>query len=221
VFTSDNGACFEWDPLGFDGRSSNQNVLHRGEQIDQMGGPGTFHSVGSGWANASNTPWRLYKHFNHEGGIASPGIVHWPAKLHRLAGTIHHHPAHVIDLFPTALAVTGAAYSGKIPLPGVDLISQLVDRPRESGTIFEDRFLFFEHQGNRAVRHGKWKLVALDDQPWELYDFSVDRIESNDLSESRPEVVRSLSNAWDKWAAENQVTPLPRDLRVPYLKPDL
>lgn len=221
VFTSDNGACFEWDPLGFDGRSSNQNVLHRAEQIDQMGGPGTFHSVGSGWANASNTPWRLYKHFNHEGGIASPGIVHWPAKLHRLAGTIHHHPAHVIDLFPAALAVTGAAYSGKIALPGFDLISQLIDRTRESEAIFEERFLFFEHQGNRAVRQGKWKLVALDDQPWELYDFSVDRIESNDLAESRPEVVRSLTNAWEKWAAENQVNPLPRDLRVPYLKPDL
>ena len=78
----------------------------------------------------------------------------------------------------------------------------------------------FEHQGNRAVRDGKWKLVALDDEPWELYDFSMDRTESNDLSAEHPEIVTELSLAWRQWAAENNVTPLPKDLRVPYLKAD-
>lgn len=213
VFTSDNGACFEWDPFGFDIKSSNQNILHRGEMIEEMGSPGTFHSVGSGWANSSNTPWRLYKHFNHEGGIASPGIVHWPAGLQAEAGTIDHQPAHIIDLMPTAVAVAGANYSGKLPLPGTNLIEQI----NQGG---QPRTLYFEHQGNRAVRRGKWKLVALDDQPWELYDFTTDRIETNDLAKQYPEKVQELSAAWDRWGSLNNVTPLPRDLGVMYLKPD-
>lgn len=79
VFLSDNGACAEWDPSGFDGKSGPDNQLHRGADLERMGGPDTYHSAGSGWANVSNTPWRLYKHYTHEGGIASPGIVHWPA----------------------------------------------------------------------------------------------------------------------------------------------
>lgn len=213
VFTSDNGACFEWDPFGFDIKSSNQNILHRGEMLDEMGGPGTFHSVGSGWANASNTPWRLYKHFNHEGGIASPGIVHWPAGLQVEAGSIDHQPAHVIDLLPTAVAAAGANDKGPLPPAGIDLIDQI----NHGG---EERTLFFEHQGNRAVRRGKWKLVALDDQPWELYDFTTDRTETNDLADLYPDRVKEMSNAWDQWGSQNYVTPLPRDLRVPYLKPD-
>ncbi len=213
VFTSDNGACFEWDPFGFDISSSNQNILHTDDRLDEMGGPSTYHSVGSGWANASNTPWRLYKHFNHEGGIASPGIVHWPAGLSHAASTLHHRPAHIIDLLPTAVAVSGAEYRGKLSLPGMDLIDQI---KQGSG----DRTLFFEHQGNRAVRSGRWKLVALDDQPWELYDFSVDRTETNDLASAYPEKVKHLAAAWETWGAANHVTPLPQDLRVKYLKPD-
>lgn len=222
VFTSDNGACFEWDPFGFDIVSSNQNILHTGDALDQMGGPGTFHSVGSGWANACNTPWRLYKHFNHEGGIASPGIVHWPAKLTQ-TGTIHSTPSHIIDLFPTALAASGAKYSGVLPLQGIDLIRQIKEsaaRNEQTDANQTERMLFFEHQGNRAVRAGRWKLVALDDQPWELYDFAVDRTEMNDLAAKYPSRVKTLAAKWDEWAEANQVTPLPRDLGVKYLKPD-
>ncbi len=214
VFTSDNGACFEWDPFGFDIKSSNQNILHEGDEIETMGGPGTFHSVGSAWANAGNTPWRMYKHFNHEGGIASPGIVHWPAGLKATPGSINHEPAHIIDLLPTAITVSEAIYTEELPLPGVDLIDQI-----NNGTK-QERSLFFEHQGNRAVRKGQWKLVALDDRPWELYDFSVDRTEMNNLASKYPERVAEMNAAWEKWAEENQVTPLPRDLKVKYLKPD-
>ena len=83
-----------------------------------------------------------------------------------------------------------------------------------------ERTLFFEHQGNRAVRQGKWKLVAFDDQPWELYDFTSDRTEMNDLAETHPEKVKSLDALWEQWGADNQVTPLPRDLGVGYSKPD-
>lgn len=213
VFTSDNGACFEWDPFGFDIKSSNENILHIGDMLDEMGTPGTFHSVGSGWANAGNTPWRMYKHFVHEGGIASPGIVHWPDGLRVKAGAIIHDPSHIIDLLPTAIAVSGAEYIGTLSLPGVDLINQLNNGGAE-------RTLFFEHQGHRAVREGNWKLVAFDDKPWELYDFSVDRAELNDLSKTHPEKVKIMEAAWDKWGEENNVTPLPDDLGVGYLKPD-
>ncbi len=213
VFTSDNGACFEWDPFGFDIKSSNENILHTGDMLDEMGTPGTFHSVGSGWANAGNTPWRMYKHFVHEGGIASPGIVHWPDGLKVKAGSIIHDPSHIIDLLPTAIAVSGAEYTGTLSLPGVDLIDQL-------NTGGPERTLFFEHQGHRAVREGNWKLVAFDDKPWELYDFSVDRTELNDLSKTHPGKVKIMEAAWDKWGEENNVTPLPDDLGVGYLKPD-
>ncbi|MEM7234168.1 MAG: sulfatase-like hydrolase/transferase, partial [Planctomycetota bacterium] len=213
VFTSDNGACFEWDPFGFDIVSSNQNILHKGEMIDEMGQAGTFHSVGSGWANASNTPWRLYKHFNHEGGIASPGIFHWPAGLGVKPGTIRHEPAHIIDLLPTAIAVSGAKYRGGLALPGKNLVEELQLQGKS-------RTLFFEHQGNRAVRQGRWKLVALDDEAWELYDFTNDRIESKNLASKFPARVREMAKAWDHWAKANHVTPLPKDLGVKYLKPD-
>jgi arylsulfatase len=212
LFTSDNGACFEWHPYGFDNLSSNENILHTGKMLDEMGGPGTFHSVGSAWANASNTPWRMYKHFNHEGGIASPGIVHWPAGLKTEAGAIHHHPAHIIDILPTAIAVSGVTYEGSMPLPGFDLVEQL-HHPE-----LRQRVLFFEHQGNRAVRDGKWKLVAFADQPWELYDIDRDRTEEDDLAIRYPERVASMNAAWETWASENQVTPLPDDLGVDYLK---
>ncbi|MDA1160840.1 MAG: hypothetical protein O2983_14630, partial [Planctomycetota bacterium] len=112
-----------------------------------------------------------------------------------------------------AVSVAGARHEGNLPLPGENLIEQI----NKGG---EERMLFFEHQGNRAVRHGRWKLVALDDEPWELYDFSVDRVEMNDLSQKYPQRVKKMAAAWDKWGAANQVTPLPRDLKVDYLKAD-
>ncbi|MEM7600291.1 MAG: arylsulfatase [Verrucomicrobiota bacterium] len=216
IFTSDNGACAEWDPRGFDVKSSNQNILYTGESLETMGGPDTYHSAGSGWANAANTPWRLYKHFNHEGGIASPCIVHWPAGLPKdLNGSIHDQPAHIIDFMPTALELAGLGQeaAGEIPLVGEDLLAQLV---RET----PERTLFFEHEGHRAVREGKWKLVALDEESWELYDFTIDRTELNDLAGEYPKIAERLAAKWEEWGAENNVTPLPGDLKVEYLRAD-
>ncbi len=213
VFTSDNGACAEWDPRGFDIVSSNQNILHTGAELEKMGSMGTFHSMGSGWANASNTPWRLYKHFNHEGGIAVPCIVHWPQRLGELTGKVSEEPAHLIDLMATALEAAGTQVSsgGGAPYPGRSLIRQHMGEP-------EPRPLFFEHEGNRAVREGKWKLVALRDAPWELYDVSADRTELSDVASGNAEEVERLSALWNQWAAGNQVTPLPQDYGVAYLK---
>jgi arylsulfatase len=212
IFLSDNGACAEWDPWGFDIKSSPNNVLHVGDQIETMGGPGTFHSVGSGWANACNTPWRLYKHFNHEGGINSPCIIHWPRRIDR-PGSIDPTATHIIDLMPTIAAATSTAYQGNIELPGRSFLPLLARRSLPA------RELFFEHEGNRAVLSQNWKLVARKDQPWQLYDTRTDRTELNDLASQHPEVVQALRSQWRQWAAKNQVTPLPADYHVPYLKP--
>ncbi len=209
VFTSDNGACAEWDWRGFDERSSNINHLH--EDLDAMGQPGTFHSVGSAWSNVSNTPWRMYKHYNYEGGINSPGIVHWPARLSAKAGELFHKPTHIIDLMPTIVEAAGVDYAGELPMPGVDLVEHL-----ESDSS-DFRTLYFEHESNRAIREGSWKLVALKYQPWELYDMTTLRTEGMDVSEKYHDVVTRLSAKWDTWAKENHVTPLPKDYRVRYL----
>lgn len=212
LFTSDNGACAEWDSDGFDIKSSNQNILFQGTRLKEMGRRGTFHSTGSGWANAGNTPWRLYKHFNHEGGIASPGIVHWPAGLNQKAGSISHQPMHIIDILPTFLKAAGSNLQGRQPFPGQSILAQLQTTPKQP------RRLFFEHEGHRAVREGRWKLVAIAGQPWELYDLHADRTELNNLSARQPARVRSLATAWDSWAKANHVTPLPKDYNVGYLK---
>jgi arylsulfatase len=112
VFLSDNGACAEWDPWGFDGASGPHDVLHRGEDLKQVGSPGSYISYGSGWANASNTPFRLYKHYDHEGGISTPLIVHWPAGV-KGKGEFRTQPGHVLDLMATLAEVSGAEYPAR------------------------------------------------------------------------------------------------------------
>jgi len=217
LFMSDNGACAEWDPFGFDVSSSANNVLHRGADLERMGSRGTYHSVGSGWANASNTPWRMYKHYSHEGGISTPLIVYWPAGIRR-RNVIENSPAHLIDLMPTLVEASGAAYPQRLgerdilPMAGVSLL------PALHGKRMPARALFFEHEGTRAVREGRYKLTALRGDSWKLYDMERDRTEMDDLSGKEPKLVESLAKKWDAWASENQVTPLPTNYRVNYLR---
>jgi arylsulfatase len=217
VFLSDNGACAEWDPFGFDGRSSANNVLHRGAELEIMGGPSTYHSVGSGWANASNTPWRMYKHYSHEGGISTPGIVHWPDGFRR-RGAIENTPAHLIDLMPTIVEASGAGYPRRmgsreiLPMAGLSLM------PALRGERMPVRTLYFEHEGHRAVRDGRYKLTALRGEAWQLYDIERDRTETDDLARKQPRLAESLAKKWEAWASENQVTPLPLDYRANYLR---
>jgi arylsulfatase len=217
MFMSDNGACAEWDPFGFDVRSSANNVLHRGEELERMGSPGTYHSFGSGWANASNTPWRMYKHYSHEGGISTPCIMHWPRGIRR-TNAIENTPAHLIDLMPTIVEASGGSYPQRLgertifPMAGVSLL------PTLQGRRMPSRALFFEHEGTRAVREGRYKLTALRGDSWKLYDMESDRTEMDDLSSKEPRLVESLAKKWDIWASENQVTPLPTNYRVNYLR---
>ena len=164
-------------------------------------GPGdTYIGYGEAWANVSNTPFREYKHWTHEGGIATPLIVHWPegipASRHN---KLEHQPAHLVDILPTCLELAGL----KSQLEGVSLLPALRGR-----SLRRDEPIFWEHEGNRAVRSGKWKLVAKENKPWELYDMEQDRTETHDLASSNPRKVKELSAKWDRWAARANVLPL-------------
>jgi len=203
LLLSDNGACYEWSPVGFDGPSRTRtHVLHRGEDLAKMGGPGTYHAYGSGWANLGNTPFRLYKHFTHEGGITTPFLFHWPAGIER-SGDWERTPAHLIDVMPTLCELAGADYPEKIgehaiqPMEGRSLLPLLRGEP------VPDRALGFEHQAARAWRDGRWKLVwgkRMPEAPrWELYDLETDRCETTDLAAEHPERVAEMAKAWDAW----------------------
>jgi arylsulfatase len=150
----------------------------------------------------SNTPWRLHKVTAYEGGISTPLIVSWPAGIPAgRRGTLVREPAHLIDLLPTFLALTGATYpdsSDGVHPEGRDIRQML-----NGGRGEPDRAFFWEHEGHRGIRKGKWKLVALasSTRGWELYDIDADRIESHNLASEHPEIVDQLSGEYDRWAA--------------------
>jgi arylsulfatase len=191
MFMSDNGASAE--------------QIIRGDMHDQSKSPGaagTFLSLGPGWSSAANTPFRLHKSWVHEGGIASPFIVHWPARI-RDAGKLRHGPCHFIDVAPTLLELAGGAWprtqgSVQVPVPPGRSVQTLFDRDKR---LARDE-LWWCHDGNRAVRVGDWKLVTDHKKPWELYNLRKDRSETRDLSARYPERVRKLEALWNQRAAE-------------------
>ncbi|MBL8175338.1 MAG: sulfatase-like hydrolase/transferase, partial [Bryobacterales bacterium] len=147
------------------------------------------------WANVSNTPFRYFKHWTHEGGIATPLIAHWPGRI--AAGRITREPGHVIDILPTLLEVAGGMYpAGRLALEGRSLLPEL----RGSGARTAGRTLFWEHEGNRAVRKGAWKLVAGFGREWELYDLSRDRTETVNLASRQQARAKELAAEYDAWA---------------------
>jgi arylsulfatase len=169
-----------------------------------MPGPAdTYVAYGRGWASVSNTPFREYKHWVHEGGISTPLIAHWPAG-ELAAGSIAHTPGHLIDIAATCCELAGAVIPNDNPaLAGISLLPTLRGQRQQRDA------LFWEHEGNRAVRLGEWKLVAKHRGPWELYQIDRDRVESNDLARQHPEVVQQLADLYEQWAKRSQVEPWP------------
>lgn len=151
---------------------------------------GWSSSSGRGWANLSNAPFRMYKRYTHEGGVATPLIVHWPDGL-KDQNTLRHSPSHIIDIAPTCLNAAGLSTKG---MEGQTLL------PVFTKDSTQPRTLFWEHEGNRAVRQGDYKLVAQHSTPWELYNMRKDRNELHDLSRSMPQKAAELKKLYEAWA---------------------
>lgn len=173
------------------------------------GAADTAIGYGRAWATVSNTPFREYKHWVHEGGISTPLIVHWPSKLRR-NGQLEPTPGHLIDLMATAIDVSGATYpttyhDGQAikPMEGKSLV------PVFMGQSIEREAIYWEHEGNRAIRVANHKLVAKGPRgKWELYDLAADRSEQNDLSQSQPKLAKKLADLWQAYAERASVLPL-------------
>lgn len=203
LFLSDNGGCEE-------GQGGNLKV----EDINLLGNENPEQSYRANWANVSNTPFREYKHFVHEGGISTPLIAYWPSKIKK-TGLIIPQTGHIIDLMPTIMDIAHAAYPKTYngvelhTLTGISLLPAIV-----SGKITKRGPLYFEHEANRAVIEDEWKLVSTStNKPpykgeWELYNLKTDRSEMNNLIKKYPKKAMSMGNDWEKWAQENNVYPL-------------
>ena len=183
-FLSDNGASAEYIVRG-DGN----------DPTAPLGSAKTYRTLEVGWANAANAPFRMYKIWNHEGGIATPLIVHWPEGLaeQEQNGAITHEMGHVIDIVPTILDAAGLPFPKKIS--GRSLMPVFQGKSRDP-----NHPIFWEHVGNRAVRIGDWKLVAEFQKPWELYDLSKDRAEMNNLVKKYPDKAAEMAATWQEWA---------------------
>ena len=232
VFLSDNGASCEghlnntiertgapWKSSVIPDRTRDGRPVVPGDIPERpLGADDTYGSYGLPWASVSNTPFRRHKSWVHEGGIAAAMIAHWPHGIQQRGGLCRS-PAHVIDLMPTFLDVAGAKYpqgsngDGRTSLQGVSL------KPVFEGQPLARNELCWEHEGNRGIRQGKWKLVSeypgtwktfyryAKNGAWELYDMEQDRTETNDLAGEKPDVVKRLSDAYERWAAKSLVVP--------------
>ena len=174
------------------------------------------NSYGEAWANAGNTPFRLYKHFVHEGGAATPFFMHWPKGI-KPRKDWYREPGQLIDLMPTIIDVAGATYPKRFHgnrIPDLDGVSM---RPAFSGgPLGRQDPIFVEHENNAFVRDGDWKLVGkgVSAQPgvirskWELYNIRTDRTETKNLGAKYPDRVKRMADQWDVWAERAQVYPM-------------
>ncbi len=213
LFLADNGGCAEeardtWKGLHIPTHTYAGDPVALGNDPRILpGAEENYQSYGIPWANASNTPFRYYKHWVHEGGISSPLIAHWPAGMTR-KGSWTDHVGHLIDIMATCADVGQAPYpetyngNAITPLEGTSL-APLFQRLPAPG---HPEGLYWEHEGNRAVRDGRWKLVSKHSRPesgrWELYDLKQDRSELADLAAAMPEKVGEMEAKWQAWAAK-------------------
>ena len=209
MFLSDNGCSAEGGMFGY------RHTRNKKANFDRWRSKsGTASSQGRPWANASNVPFRLFKKWDHEGGIATPFIAHWPNGI-RSKQEIVHQPGHVIDVMATCCDAAGAKYPDKYrglkikPLQGKSLLPIFAGRQRTPHAS-----LYWEHEKHAAIRTGKWKLVSLnaaEDQPWELYDLEADRTELTDLAGKYPQRAAKMKADWTAWARQTNVLPWPRE----------
>jgi arylsulfatase len=209
IFLSDNGGCAE--EIGPKGRAKNFPLKTRDGRTIRLGNdpsiyPGpedTYASYGYQWATFSNTPFREFKSFCHEGGITTPMVVYWKGKVRK---GLTHNLGHVIDILPTCIDLAGVEYPKKhkgkeiIPVEGKSLVPLFNSDKRDGHEA-----VYFEHEGNRAIRKGKWKLVRMYTGAWELFDMENDRLETTNLVDAKPEIAKELYNAYEKWAKEGGV----------------
>ena len=197
-FLADNGGCAEIPHIY-------TKKLKEGMTEEQLSGKvgneTSYVGYENRWAHASNTPFRRYKSHIHEGGIASPLIIHWPAaiKKARLVPDV----THIMDIMPTCLEIAGTTYpaSGKgnslQALDGKSWLPLITNNPWKGHSE-----LIWEHFGSRGIRQGKWKLVAEKDAPWELYDMENDRTETRNLATTNPQKVANLVKLYEQKARE-------------------
>ena len=208
LYHQDNGACHveytpkrvgSWTrPHTTDGR---RLPVKPGNIPGLMPGPqATFQSYGYGWANASNSPFRLFKQFDHEGGTRSPLVVSWPSGSdHEIAGGLAHEVCHVVDIMPTLLEAAGVKPPRQKPVPmeGRSFLSVLKGAPEK---LPNREALFWAHARGRAVRLGNYKLVAGTKDPWELYNLDLDGTELNNLAGKMPEKVAEMAALHEEWS---------------------
>ena len=182
------------------------------------GNANTWVTYGVEWANVSNTPFSMYKHWTHEGGIATPLIIQWPKGI-KAKGQLRNQPGHLIDIMATCIDIAGINYPQEFnnnavqPAEGKSLLPAFTNKP------VKRNFIFWEHEGNRALRAGNWKLVsktlknknftAADENNWELYNMENDPSETNNLALQFPEKVKALSALWEKEALRTKAKPWP------------
>lgn len=204
--------------LGQRGQLENTLILF----LSDNGAWASGATYGLEWAETGDTPFRLFKLFTHEGGIRTPFIAHWPARIP--AGTMNaQRYAHVKDILPTLLEAAGAKplIREALPLSGRSFLHSLLDPQR-----VDNETLYFERLGNEAVRDGRWKLVRFYNDlrdynsqtkrgpgsgvrsgVWELFDLETDPNETRDLAAQQPERVGALAAQWSDWARRVGVIP--------------
>jgi arylsulfatase A-like enzyme len=210
LYLQDNGACAENPGRNPQAAKAKKKTDGGNKGFPHLPGTeDTWIAYGEGWANVSNTPFRLYKHYMHEGGISTPLIAHWPRGIAR-KGALETQPGHLIDIMATCVDLGGGKFPAeragqKIqPMEGRSLASAFGGKP------IQREALFWEHEGNRALRIGDWKLVAKGSGgPWELYDLAKDRTEMNDLAAAQAARVKEMVVTWDRWAVRTHAVPWP------------
>jgi arylsulfatase A-like enzyme len=228
LFLQDNGGCSEnrgrtklknpptgVEPMGRDELQTEMVPARSREGLPVLTGPGvmpgpseTYIAYGQSWANVSNTPFRYYKSNNHEGGIATPLIAHWPTGI-GAKNELRNQLGHLIDIMATCIDVSGATFPKQyhghdiMPMEGISLA------PSFAKDINKDRLLMWEHYGSRAIRQGKWKLVSIGGKPWELYDMGADRSEMHNLAARQPDKAKELAEQWEKEAHRTLIYPKP------------